>query len=160
MARIETTAGATRAWVEERPAFRWRLVLAIWLRVLSIGHLIWALWEWAALIGLVPPLGGTDPRAQLPRQGAAFFFAGVDPIAAVGLWLGSTWGTATWLVATFARIIIHTAYSGIFDWALPWTAFQVATIAIYLMLFFLSERADREEKLRKRRRSDGVVPTT
>ena len=159
MARIESTLAAARPAAAPPPTVRWRLILDVGLRLLALAHLAWALWEWAALIGLVPPLGGTDPRAQLPRQGAAFFFAGVDPIAAVGLWLGSTWGTATWLVATFARIIIHTAYSGIFDWALPWTAFQVATIAIYLMLFFLSERGEREEKMRKRRRPDGVVPT-
>ncbi len=156
MARIETTAASasTRAWVEDRPAVRWRFVLTAYLRIISVCHLLWALWEWAALIGIVPPIGGTTTRAILPRQGAAFFFAGVDPIAAVGLWLGSTWGTATWLVATFARIIIHTAYAGIFDWDLPWTLLQIGTIAVYLLLFFLSERADREEGLRRRRRPE------
>lgn len=154
MARIETTAAATRAWVEDRPPFRWRLILAVFLRLVAIGHLAWALWEWAALIGIVPPVGGVQTRAHLPRQGAAFFFAGVDPIAAVGLWLGSTWGVATWLVATFARILIHTAYAGIFDWNAPWTMLQGASIALYLVLFFLSERAEREEKLKRRRRTE------
>ncbi len=152
MARIETTASATRAWVDDRPPIRWRLILSVFLRLIAVGHLVWALWEWAALIGLVPPVGGGATKAHLPRQGAAFFFAGVDPIAAVGLWLGSAWGTATWLVVTFARILIHTAYAGIFDWNAPWTALQVFSVVVYLVLFFLSERADREEKLKRRRR--------
>ena len=154
MARIETTATATRAWVEDRPPVRWRLILSVFLRLAALGHLAWALWEWAALIGLVPPVIGVETKAHLPRQGAAFFFAGVDPVAAVGLWLGSTWGVATWLVATFARILIHTAYAGIFDWTPPWTALQGVSIAVYLVLFFLSERSEREEKLKRRRRSD------
>lgn len=154
MARIETTAAATRAWIEDRPPVRWRLILDVFLRLVAVGHLVWAIWEWAALIGLVPPVGGIETKAHLPRQGAAFFFAGVDPIAAVGLWLGSTWGVATWLVATFARILIHTAYAGIFDWTPTWTAFQLAQLAVYLLLFFLSERADREQQKKKRRRVD------
>lgn len=154
MARIETTAAANRAWVEDRPPVRWRLILTVFMRLAALGHLGWALWEWAALIGLVPPVFGTESKAYLPRQGAAWFFAGVDPIAAVGLWLGSTWGVATWLVATFARILIHTAYAGIFDWTPPWTALQGATVALYLVLFFLTERTEREEKLKRRRRPD------
>lgn len=154
MARIETTASATRAWIEDRPPIRWRLILSVFLRLVAIGHLLWSLWEWAALIGLVPSIGGAESKAHLPRQGAAWFFAGVDPIAAVGLWLGSTWGTATWLVATFARILIHTAYAGIFDWNAPWTMLQGASVAVYLVLFFLSEKAAREEKLKRRRRID------
>ncbi|MCE1236960.1 MAG: DUF6163 family protein [Hyphomicrobiales bacterium] len=154
MARIETSATAARSWVAERASAPWRLVLSIFLRIVAVAHLGWALWEWAALIGFVPPVMGVDPKAHLPRQGAAFFFTGVDPIAAVGLWLGSTWGAATWLVATFARILIHTAYAGIFDWTPVWTAVQAASILIYLTLFFLSERAEREEKLKRRRRPE------
>ena len=97
-----------------------------------------------------PPLDEPG-RANLPRQGATRFFAAFDPVAAVGLWLGSTWGTATWLVVTFARIIIHTGYAGIFGWTGPWTIVQAVTVVIYLALFFLAERADREVRKRRRR---------
>ena len=152
MARIETTVAANRAWTEDRPAVRWRLILDVFLRLVSLGHLVWALWQWAALIGIVPSLIGDPGRAPLPRQGAAFFFAGIDPVAAVGLWLGSTWGVATWLVVTFARILIHTAYAGIFDWTPGWTAFQFATVTLYVVLFLLAERADRESRKKQRRR--------
>ena len=151
MVRIEPTLAAAKALAERKTGIRWRLALDVYLRLLSVGHLGWALWEWAALIGIVPPVFGDGPRAQLPRMGASYFFAGLDPVAAVGLWLGSTWGTATWLVATFARIIIHTGYAGIFDWATPWTALQVVSLLIYVLLFFLSERAEREAKKRVRR---------
>ena len=125
----------------------------LYLKAIGLGHLGWALWEWAALMGFVAPL--VDPgRMNLPRQGAVMFFSAFDPVAAVGLWLGSAWGTATWLVVTFARIIIHTGYAGIFGWTGPWTIAQAVSILVYLALFFLSERADREAKKLKRRRAD------
>ena len=142
---------AAKALAERKTGIAWKTALAVWLRLLSVAHLGWALWEWAALIGLTPPIDGDMARAHLPRMGAAYFFAGLDPVAAVGLWLGSTWGTATWLVATFARIVIHTGYAGIFGWMVPWTVAQVVTILIYLALFFFAERAEREAKKRNRR---------
>ncbi len=150
MARIETIGSAQQPAPETaRP--RWRQAHDIFLRILSVVYLAWALWEWAALIGLVPPL--VEPsRTNLPRQGATLFFAAFDPVAAVGLWLGSAWGTATWLVVTFARILIHTGYAGIFGWTGPWTILQVVSVVIYLVLFFMAERADREAKKRRRQR--------
>jgi hypothetical protein len=151
MPRIEPTIAAAKALAEKKSQLGWRTSLMIWLRLLSVAHLGWALWEWAALMGIVPPVGGEMTRAQLPRMGAAYFFAGIDPVAAVGLWLGSTWGTATWLVATFARIIIHTGYAGIFGWTTMWTGLQLASLLIYVLLFFLAERAEREAKKRSRR---------
>jgi hypothetical protein len=154
MPRIETThaAGARR---EEPTRPRPRLLLDVFLRCLSVAHLGWSLWEWAAILGLVPPIFSLHEKAQLPRMGATWFFATLDPMAAVGLWFGSVWGTATWLVVTFARIIIHTGYAGLFGWTGPWTIVQVATILIYLTLHLLAERAERQ--IRKTRRRPETV---
>ncbi len=155
MARIEPTLAAAKALAERKAGLDWRTVLDVYLRLLALGHLGWALWEWAALIGVVPPIESDMTRAHLPRMGAAYFFTGLDPVVAVGLWLGSTWGVASWLVASFARIVIHTGYAGIFGWTVPWTVFQVATVLLYLALFFFAERAEREAKKRSRRVGDG-----
>ncbi len=149
MARIETIGAPHFPTTVEPARPRWRIAHDVYLKAMSLAYLGWALWEWAAIIGVVPPID--DPgRTNLPRQGAVLFFAALDPVAAVGLWLGSAWGTATWLVVTFARVIIHTGYAGIFGWTGPWTIVQVVSVTIYLALFFLAERADRE--VRKRRR--------
>ena len=156
MARIETIGMTQTPVPAEPPRQLWRLALDVYLKATSIAYLGWALWEWAALIGVVPSLIGDPHRTPLPRQGAAFFFAGIDPVAAVGLWLGSTWGVATWLLATFARVLIHTAYAGIFDWTPVGTTLQVAGVAVYLLLFLLAERAERDAKRRRRRPRDLV----
>lgn len=149
MARIETHPTQTQTIAQGSAGIPWRPVHEGYLRLLSIGHLAWALYEWAALIGLLPSL---VDKVNLPRMGAAYFFAGLDPVAAVGLWFGSTWGAATWLVVTFARVIIHTGYAGIFGWNGVWTIAQVISLLTYLATFFLAERADREEKKRRRAR--------
>ena len=154
MARIETIAAAQSTAEPEPVRPRWRTVHDVYLKLMSLAYLGWAIWEWAAIMGVVPPIDEAT-RTNLPRQGATLFFAAFDPVAAVGLWLGSAWGTATWLVVTFARIIIHTGYAGIFGWTGPWTIVQAVSVVIYLTLFFLAERADREAKKRRRRTDTG-----
>ena len=150
MARIETIVAVQQPAPPSASQSRWRLAHDVFLRVMALAYLGWSIWEWAALMGIVPPIDEPG-RTNLPRQGATLFFAALDPVAAVGLWLGSTWGTATWLVVNFARIIIHTGYAGIFGWTGPWTIVQSVTVVIYLALFFLAERADREAQKRRRR---------
>jgi hypothetical protein len=154
MARIETLGIAQPPASPVAATPRWRIAHDVFLKTMALVYLAWTIWEWAALIGLVPPID-EPARSNLPRQGAVLFFAAFDPVAAVGLWLGSAWGTATWLVVTFARMIIHTGYAGIFGWTGPWTIAQAVSVVIYLALFFLAERADREAK-KRRRRSDAV----
>lgn len=153
MPRIESTLFA-RQTSDPPVRSRWRTAHDVFLRIVSVVYLVWTLWEWAALIGLVPPLVD-DHRTNLPRQGAILFFAALDPVAAVGLWLGSAWGTATWLVVTFARIIIHTGYAGIFGWTGPLTLLQAASVVVYLVLFVMAERAERDADRRRRRREPG-----
>ncbi|TBW39733.1 hypothetical protein EYW49_05600 [Siculibacillus lacustris] len=154
MPRIDSLAAPHQPPPAERRP-RWRVMHDVYLRLLAVVHLVWSLWEWAAVIGLVPPVFGVEQRAILPRLGATYFFAALDPMAAVGLWFGSVWGTATWLVVTFARMIIHTGFAGLFGWTGPWTIVQAVSVVVYLALFFLAERADREARKTRRRRAPG-----
>lgn len=150
MPRIETTLSvASRDETPATPGVK--VLLDVFLRLLAIGHLGWALWEWAAILGLVPPVFSLHEKALLPRLGATWFFAALDPMAAVGLWFCSVWGTATWLVVTFARIIIHTGYAGLFGWTGVWTIVQALTILAYLLLYVLTEKAERAVRKTRRR---------
>ena len=53
---------------------------------------------WGEILDLSP---GRPPFADLPmgRQSAIIYFAVIDFVAAVGLWLTSAWGGVVWLLA-------------------------------------------------------------
>ena len=108
------------------------------MRTLSLVSLFTAAWNWAAFLGL---LGGPEPGAgmmSLSGRVPTLYFAVLDPIAAVGLWMTSSWGGVVWLLSATSRLVLA---MGLTDQAplSPWiVACQALAIGLYL---YLSRRA-------------------
>lgn len=123
---------------ETRP---WRFRLGLFLRALAFVELLKGLAYWGALIAA----GGTpDPFGGAPAAWFAgcAFFAVVDPVAAVGLWLGAGWGVVIWLIATIGQLVLVSMEPAAS--ASRWfvTATLMGLMALYL---FLSMKARGED---------------
>jgi Family of unknown function (DUF6163) len=115
-----------------------QLGLLALMRTLSLVSLFTAAWNWAAFLGL---LGGPEPGTglvSLSGRVPTLYFAVLDPIAAVGLWMASSWGGVVWLLSATSRLVLA---MGLTEQAplSPWVvAYQVSAIGLYL---YLSRRA-------------------
>lgn len=88
--------GAARA----PEGIRWFTILLAFMRISACYWLLKGVLNWAIIIGL----SDVDfPALRLSRQGVIIGFAVMDLVAAVGLWLASSWGAAVWLVLLFAE---------------------------------------------------------
>ena len=111
-----------------------QLGLLALMRTLSLVSLFTAAWNWAAFLGL---LGGPEPGAGTMSLGGrvpTLYFAVLDPIAAVGLWMTSSWGGVVWLLSATSRLVLA---MGLTDQAplSPWVAaYQALAIGLYLAL--------------------------
>lgn len=82
---------------------RWLTILLAFMRIAACYWLLKGVLHWAAIIGL----SDIDfPALRLSRQGVVIGFAVMDLVAAVGLWLTSSWGAAVWLVLLFAEAVL------------------------------------------------------
>ena len=52
-------------------------------------------------------LASTFENASMPWQAATVFFAVIDLVAAVGLWLAAAWGGVVWLTAAISMAAIE-----------------------------------------------------
>jgi hypothetical protein len=89
----------------DRSARPWNFRLGLFLRALAVVELAKGLFYWALLIGA----GGAAeplPHAKAEWLVATVFFAVADPVAAVGLWVGTAWGVAIWLIAAAAQLVV------------------------------------------------------
>lgn len=90
---------------DAQPSLRWSVVLVWFMRVLAAFWLVKGLMAWAGILGisLSPP-----PFEQRPLgfQATTVYFAVLDLVAAVGLWLASTWGGVLWLLAVVSHLIL------------------------------------------------------
>jgi hypothetical protein len=105
-----TPRATTRATATRLPPvldhIPWTKFLVWLMRSLSLLWLIKGLTNWATILGLGVMGSGGFEKLSLMQQTTTGFFAVIDVIAGVGLWMGSGWGAAVWLMATAAHLAI------------------------------------------------------
>ena len=118
---------------------KWATVLVWYMRTLAWVWVAKGLFNWSVVLGFNPRFGDF---AMLPRalQGTIVFFAAVDLLAAVGLWLAAPWGGVLWLLcAVIEAISPLLGARGTFVGALG-VALNVALVCIYFALSWAAEQ--------------------
>ncbi len=127
--------------IRHRPA--WNVLMVWYLRCLSVLLLGGGIIQWARIIGFSPWRGAFFVDMPIEWQTATVFFAVLDLVAAIGLWLTVSWGTVMWLFMALCQIVMHTVFSDMFA-RRPWViVFLLITIGVYLALLYLIEREKR-----------------
>lgn len=121
---------------------RWRRVLVWLLRLLSVAWMAKGLMAWAVIFGL----GGEGQPAfenrLLSYQAITVYFAVIDLVAAVGLWLTSTWGGVLWLLAAISQLLL----GFFFPRLLPVTTWLAGTYLALMAAYFLATWAAENER--------------
>jgi len=91
----------------------WTGRLVLYLRAMACVSMIQGLYHWAAVCGLIGEEGGFEAHPQA-WQATTAFFAVIDLVAAVGLWLVAPWGAVVWLTATVSMIVVHLFFDQVY----------------------------------------------
>ncbi|MBL8573477.1 MAG: hypothetical protein JNM13_07340 [Hyphomicrobiaceae bacterium] len=119
-----------------------RVVLAGYMRGLAIVFLATGIMRWSVVIGASEWSGQGFDLLSVPMQGAMVYFAVIDLVAAVGLWLAAPWGGVVWLLSAMSRVLLHTGFMATFGQENLSVMLQVATILAYLTLAYQADRAE------------------
>ncbi len=126
-----------QAPVEARPRrLRWGVVLVWFLRTLAVLWIAKGLMSWALLLG-----GGLEGKAT-SFQATLVYFALIDIIAGVGLWLTSTWGGVLWILAVMSHIILGAFFPRIVTLGPPVMIAQLGLVFAYLTVSWLASREE------------------
>jgi hypothetical protein len=85
------------------------------------------------------PASGFEAN-PLPWQAATVFFAVIDLVAAVGLWLAAAWGGVVWLTAAISMAGIELFFPQIFGgryWVIP---AELVLIIVYVWCALMAAR--------------------
>src|SRR4051812_41270240 len=77
----------------------WTRRLVLFLRIMAAVSLLKGLYHWSLVLGIADGEGSTFEQASMPWQAATIFFAVIDLVAAVGLWLAAARGGGVWRAA-------------------------------------------------------------
>lgn len=120
-------------------ATRWRSALVWFLRLLSAFWLAKGLLAWAVIFGLGAQADPPFEARLLSFQAIIVYFAVLDLVAAVGLWLTSTWGGVLWLLATLSQLLLGFFFPRFVPLTLWLVALYLALIALYFLLTWAAE---------------------
>ncbi|WP_348649869.1 DUF6163 family protein [Sinorhizobium sp. BG8] len=120
-----------------------QMLFAVFLRLVAVGCIWFALQYWAMLTGF--SFGGKGRFDLLPSAWKAAYtaLAVLFPVAAVGLWLLVSWGPVVWVIAAATEIAMHEVYPSIFgiNRLLVFTHIAVAVVFIlFRLVIFVQQR--------------------
>jgi len=115
-------------------AGRWTGRLVVFLRVMAGVSMIKGLYHWAEVCGI--GVGETEAFQyhSIAWQAATVFFAVIDLVAAVGLWLAAAWGAVIWLTAVASMLAVEIFFPQVFGGSLLTVVLEGALLVLYLWL--------------------------
>jgi len=118
---------------------RWTGRLMVFLRVMAVLSLAKGLYHWAIVCGVIGPPDGFEYQ-PVPWQTATVFFAVIDLVAAVGLWLGAAWGAVVWLTAGVSMAAVEVFFPQVYGGRLLVVGTEAVLLFGYLLLAIQSAR--------------------
>lgn len=118
---------------------RWTFRLVMFLRVMAGLSMVKGLYHWAVVCGMTGLDGGFEAQ-PLPWQTATVFFAVIDLVAAVGLWLAAAWGAVVWLTACVSMAAVEVIFPQVYGGRIAAVVFESVLLFGYLFLAIQSAR--------------------
>src|SRR3954451_11332873 len=124
----------------EAPKEIWAPRLVLFLRIMAVVALAKGLYHWAIVCGI----DGTSPAGfeaySTPYQSATVFFAVIDLVAAVGLWLAAPWGAVVWLTSIISMAAVEALFPQIYGGSMLVVAMETVLLGVYLWLALMAAR--------------------
>jgi hypothetical protein len=134
------TLDPVHAGEEEAQSQRWAHWLVVFLRVMAALSLFKGLYHWAIVCGINAPFPSGFDSYSTPYQVATVFFAVIDLVAGVGLWLAAPWGAVVWLTSVISMAAVEVLFPQIYGGHLWVIALELLLLGMYLALALMAAR--------------------
>src|SRR3979490_3361234 len=122
----------------------WTRRLVFFLRIMAVLSVAKGLYHWAQVTGFI---GGEEEAVEnqpMAWQTATVYFAVIELVAAVGLWLATPWGAVVWLTTVVSMAVIELMFPGIYGGSLMVVGLEALMLAAYLALAWMAARRSEE----------------
>ena len=118
----------------------WTRRLVIFLRIMAVLAVAKGLYHWAQVTGFVGSEDDAFENQSMAWQSATVYFAVIELVAAVGLWLATPWGAVVWLTTVVSMAVIELMFPGIYGGSLTVVAGEAVMLSGYLALAWMAAR--------------------
>jgi hypothetical protein len=129
--RINKTLSGAGSWTE---------YLVLFLRLMAAVSLVKGLYHWGQVCGIGVAADEGFESHTIAWQAATIFFAVLDLVAAVGLWLAAAWGAVVWLGSVVSMAVVVLFFPGVFGASIVIVFIEMTLLGVYLWLAIMSAR--------------------
>jgi hypothetical protein len=118
----------------EPSAGQWTRRLILFLRVMAGVSMLKGIYHWTLVCGIGVDQSQLFELHSIAWETATVFFAVIDLVAAVGLWLAAAWGAVIWLMAIASMLAVEIFFPQVFGGGLLTVAAEICLLGLYLFL--------------------------
>ncbi len=134
-----SVAGSPNARTEADESL-WTRRLVLFLRVMAILSLAAGLYHWARLTGFIGDEDDAFENQTVAWQAATVYFAVIELVAAVGLWLATPWGAVVWLTTVVSMAVVELMFPAVYGGNLAVVGLETVLLTAYLALAWMAAR--------------------
>lgn len=112
----------------------WTRRLVLFLRVMAVMSMVKGLYHWSRVLGIGVSQNDVFEVQSIAWQTSTVFFAVLDLVAAVGLWLAAAWGAVIWLMSVASMIAVEIFFPQVFGNDFIISVVAAGLLALYLWL--------------------------
>ena len=107
---------------------------------MAVVSLLKGLYHWAQVCGIgATPDEGFEAHS-IAWQTSTVFFAVLDLVAAVGLWLAAAWGAVVWLTSVVSMAAVEVFFPQVYGGSIFVVFVEMTLLGVYLYLAIASAR--------------------
>src|SRR3984957_9167872 len=118
----------------------WTRRLVFFLRIMAVVSVAKGLYHWAQVTGFVGGEEEAFENQSLAWQASTVYFAVIELVAAVGLWLATPWGAVVWLITVVSMTVIELMFPAIYGGSLAVVVAEAVMLTAYLALAWMAAR--------------------
>ncbi|HTC97023.1 MAG TPA: DUF6163 family protein [Bradyrhizobium sp.] len=118
----------------------WTRRLVLFLRIMAVVSILQGLYHWAQVTGFIGGEEDAFENQPMAWQAATVYFAVIELVAAVGLWLATPWGAVVWLTTVVSMAVIELMFPGIYGGSLWVVGGEALMLGGYLALAWMAAR--------------------
>jgi len=118
----------------------WTTWFMRFLRIMAGVSLVKGLYHWALIVGVGQGPFSAFEVNSTAWQAATMYFAVIDLVAAVGLWLAAAWGGVVWLTATISMAAIELFFPQVYGGRILVVIVELAMLVAYFALAVAAAR--------------------
>src|SRR6195256_3388340 len=118
----------------------WTRRMVLFLRIMAVISIAKGLYHWAQVTGFIGGEEEAFENQSMAWQTATIYFAVIELVAAVGLWLATPWGAVVWLTTVVSMAVIELMFPAIYGGSLTVVTLEALMLGAYLGLAWMAAR--------------------